>query len=290
MPKQFTPLEEQVRPYLSISEDGVHSDYEYAGLSKEGSILYRRKDGTILEVNPNLDFTRVLGEGITNGVFTAENSAEANPQGIVLRCEFIHELARIGGEAYNKGTASKNISDMVSSTVLDYYEANKSAIDAVCGEDSYYKYSYAWLHSKSPDNIEGLYSFRDMQGALTWFELSYILYFVLKFKKTYRWTSLQPPANLRVTYIKTVKNHKDTLEDRLTEYKGSFNWMKSYLNALQSGRKAIPITVFWAMAEVRFNLSGVELDSSYTWATVEITRQEFESSISPFVTNNSKVL
>lgn len=251
----------------------IGRDFVYDGLTPDGQIIYRFKDNSIVQVNPNRDFNKVLKEGIQNGVFIGKNTEKANPYGIVTRCELFHELARYSDSVYYV--------DSVRSQYEELYLRNKELVDSVCGESSYYKYSFTWL-LESNMAVEDLYEYRDMGGAVTWFELAYILYFLVRFKPTYRWTDINPPNNLRVSLITNDVEGVRRVETKLQEYKGSFVYLKSYINAIQTGKKAIPLPVFWALEELRRQFKD-QLDSSYSWATIEVTRQDFKAIILPFI-------
>lgn len=260
-----------VESLAEISDIG--QDFVYAGLTPDGQIIYKFKDDSIVQVNLNKDFNKVLKEGIQNGVFIGKNTAKANPQGIVARCELFHELARYSDSVYYVDSVRPNIEKL--------YLRNKELVDSICGESSYYKYSFTWL-LESNMAVEDLYEYRDMGGAVTWFELAYILYFLVGFKPTFTWTTVEPPSQLRVSLITNDSDGVRRLETKLQEYKGSFVYLKSYINALQTGKKAIPLPVFWALEELRRQFPE-KLDSSYSWATIEVTRQDFKDTILPFI-------
>lgn len=192
--------------------------YFVKGANAEGRLQYH----VVADIQPEEELARIIAEGIEHGVFRGTASASANPDGTVLRSEFIFELWRILG-------GSKEVPD-----VKDLHE--------VVGESTYYRSAVAWMLHEGGENVEGLYNFRDLEGPITWLEVAY-LFWVFGARGQRHWSEVK--TNGVRTSIVSVRSEDgiESLDSRLASYKQSL-WMKPYLSQIATGKKYIPFPAF----------------------------------------------
>lgn len=199
--------------------------FDYAGKRyyvKGADSVGRLKYEVVADIQSEEELARVIAEGIEHGVFRGTSSASANPDGTVLRSEFIFELWRkLGG--------SKEVS--VTEELAE-----------VVGDSTYYKSAVAWFMLEGGSEVEGLYNFRDLEGPITWLEVSYLLW-VFGVRGSKPWSSIKTEG-IR-TSIVSVRSAEgfESLDSRLSSYKQSL-WMKPYLSQIATGKKYIPFPAF----------------------------------------------
>lgn len=247
--------------------------YQIAGIADDGSLIFRTSSGATFTIDPARDFQEVIREGLAQGIFAEFGSVESNPTGTVLRSEAIFELWRILGDG----------------TSVD--DSAYEGIDEVAGVESYYRPAVVWLYSKNPDLVENLYTYRDLEGAITWLEVAYLLYCVLDFPSTIPWKKIRPNQT-RVTVITNQTANGRKLEMRLSEYRPS-KWMRTYLREMRTGARYIPFPAYCAFVnmvadghlpskkgivsigtELVEKGTNVDADSA-NWCLLEVSREDF---------------
>lgn len=208
--------------------------YAIESVTDDGGLTYRSLDSTF-DVEPDLDFREIIQEGIANGIFAGDR----NPQGSVLRCEAIFELWRsLGG-------------------VSEYVEYEPSRVsrverqvDDLCGEEAYYRSAVQWFLTNGKSNSENMYSYRDLEMPLTWLELGYWLYFILRGQSKIAVGDIPTDESLGLSVITTVKKGQEALDTKFSSYKTT-RWMKSYLTSIREGSRYVPFPVYYSFMNMK---------------------------------------
>lgn len=264
--------------------------YEYVRTEADGRLVYRilpdkgtEADKSVVSeyyVDPSRDFNDIITEGITNGVFSGPQSIEENPNGITKRAEAIFEWWRAAG------CPGKDDIDT---------ETGSVDLDDVCGPEAYYRPAVRWFLTLP--NTHGLYNYRDMEGAITWLEVAYILYAVMEKTSSIPWNSIAP-SSVNVSYKINQSNGKKLLENRLSAYKDR-RWMKSYLRDLQRGASYIPLPAYCSFVNMVndgihpnteakprivngvLTISGAVDIKQEDWCLMEVSRSDFKTRVLP---------
>ena len=194
--------------------------YFVKGSDKSGRLQYN----VVADIKPEEELARIVAEGIEHGVFRGSSSASENPDGTVLRSEFIFELWRQIGDSVEV-EMPEHTSELV-------------------GESAYYRSAVAWMLHKTGDSLEGLYNFRDLEGPITWLEVGYLLW-VLGIRGTTPWSKINT-SGMRTSVVSVrSEDGREALDTRLSSYKQT-SWMKPYLSQIATGKKYVPFPAYCA--------------------------------------------
>lgn len=209
--------------------------YKVVGLTEDGKLQYRSIDdpSNTFEMDAERDFQSIIQEGIENGILVGEGSASRNPQGSVYRCEFILELWRGIGK----------------SEEVELDEETLEEANSIASPETYYVHAVRWLLAQGGDAIHGMYSYRDMEGAITWLEMAYLLYGVLGVKKPQKWSTINP-GDFNVSVMTHIVNGKKRMDNRFASYKQK-RWMKSYLTDLRRGKRYTPFPAYCSFVNMK---------------------------------------
>lgn len=263
--------------------------FEISEITEDGKLVFtsRTDPQSSVTLDPERDLQKLIQEAVDQGVFVGEGSAETNPNGTVLRSEFIFELWRTLGEAseYDEEDIPESLNHLLS-------EAK-----GIAGEETYYRPAIIWFLMTGGESVSGLYTYRDLEGALTWFEVAYILYVAFGARSNIKWSKISPAARgVKTTHI----IHEDSagkkkVDLRLTSYKQS-TWMKTYLKEMRIGTKYIPFPVYASFVNMLHDgiyprgprlvhgadgeptFVGVNVDlSSADWMLLEVSRRDMQA-------------
>lgn len=256
--------------------------YTITGMDPNGKLMYTDVTGTTMSINPIKDFRKVIEEGIENGVFSGNASTDSNPYGTVLRCELIFQLWVQEG----------------SSTDIELPADLEDEVQALAGAETYYRPALRWLYSQGRQFITGLYSFRDLEGPVTWFEYAYIVFFVLQKSSQLNPAEAKPSKDVSVSVIYNNIRGKKITDIRLTSYKQT-NWMKSYLEDIKRGKRYLAYPAYLAFrmgieaglvpgaagmvtdvdsGELRFGSPNVDTTKD-DWFLLEVSRKDMEDTL-----------
>lgn len=277
---QTTASTESHKKYPQLPAFYQHGNvrYEIANIV-DGKIEFKATGGTKTYIlDSQRDIGEIIAEGIDQGIFVGDSSIDANPQGTVYRAEFIFELWRAFG-APDPGEITEECAD-------------------IAGEDSYYRPSVQWFLNKCGSVVSDLYTYRDIEGAITWAEMAYILYVALGVQSKVAWHTINPNnSGVKVTHIINAdESGVQRMELRLSMYKKS-RWMKSYLREMRTGVSYIPFPLYASFVNMVHegikplgpqasmaggvpSLVGVSVDDSKAdWMLMEVSRIDMNSAL-----------
>lgn len=251
--------------------------YEIESISPDGKLNIRTVSGPFV-LDLIKDVGEIIEEGIANGIFSGSGAVSENPNGIVVRCEAIFEMWRVLGE-----------SERYSGNENQWY--TEEAFQIV-GEDAYYKEAVQWFLAVGGRKATKLYTYRDLEGALTWLELAYILYGAFGLQGTVSLRNVKP-KNVSLSQLTVERNGRTVIDSRLSSYK-SGRWMKSYLEDIRIGRSYIPLPAYHCflnmvadglvptkkpmMIEGTLRLVGEDVgEDDHSWCLLEVNRLDFEN-------------
>lgn len=195
------------------------------------------------------DYEQVLNAAIEHGIFFSEHE-DYSSDSALLRCELIFELwNRLGAPLAEEG------------------EVQDGLLDQIAPGTAYYREAVKYFLTQSP-NLEGLYTWRDIQRPIRIGEFGYLLYYVYGLPCTSIFD-----LSLEGETVSLLRNRspqgEESLEFRLKEYKNE-EFFDSFLEDIKEGKRYTPLPLFHAFESLREDLPDVEED----WMLREITKEE----------------
>lgn len=196
------------------------------------------------------DYEQVLNAAIEHGIFFSDNE-DYSATSALLRCELLFELwKRLGAPLAEEGSVEDSL------------------LDQVAPGTAYYREAIRYFLSKSP-NLEGLYSWRDVQRPITIAEVGYLLYYVFGREAPLGILDLALEGETVSLLRNRTPEGQEQLENRLKEYKRE-EFFDSFLEDIREGKRYTPLPLFHAFEALKKDFEGVEED----WLLREITKEE----------------
>lgn len=183
-------------------------------------------------------------------------------QRAVLRCELFYLLHDALGHLFQTP-------DRFPPNVLD-------SINEMASPEAYYRSSVEWLHASG--NMVSLYSWRDLGFPVTWGELAYLLFYVVKLPRRSNWVELSQgiPSNIGTSIYKLKSNGQEIISPRLADYRGtSFYSFDLWLDSMRTYGSYIPIVMYLSTADLLQGYLGIT-DPVVDYIFREVSAEDYQ--------------